>query len=136
MSLEDLMGTVATLRPFVPAKDFGESRRFYEVLGFRVTPLGDKIARVELSNAAGAKSFLLQDFYLKDLAENLMLQLLVQDLDGWWRHIVSLNLDRQFGVGAPRPPQEQSWGQRVAYLWDPAGVLWHVAAANAKPASE
>lgn len=124
------LSTGATLRPFVPARNFEASGRFYAVLGFSVTRLGEKIALVEIDGERGAASFLLQDFYVKELAENLMMQLLVRDLDAWWRHIEALDLDGRFGVGAPRPPQEQPWGQRVAYLWDPAGVLWHVAAGD------
>src|SRR3546814_12421880 len=64
-----------------------------------------------------------------------MIQLGVADLDRWWQHIESLELDKRFGVGPPRPPKEESWGLRVAYRWDPAGVLWHITAAgHAKPA--
>lgn len=127
MASDDLMATVVSMRPFLPAKDFAESRRFYEALGFKVTPLGDKVAHAQLGPARGTFSFLLQDFYVKEFAENLMMHLLVDDLDGWWRHIASLDLDTRFGVGAPRPPREEPWGLRVAYLWDPAGVLWHIA---------
>lgn len=134
--LDERLSAGAVMRPFVPAKDFQESRRFYEALGLRVTPLGDKVALVEVGGAQGAPSFLLQDFYVKDLADNLMMQLVVGDLDAWWEHIAALDLGGRFGVGAPRPPQEQPWGQSVAYLWDPAGVLWHVAAAPAELVSE
>jgi uncharacterized glyoxalase superfamily protein PhnB len=130
MALDDLISTVVTMRPFLPARDFSESRRFYETLGFQVTPLGDKTAHIQLGNVRGAFSFLLQDFYVKEFAENLMMHLLVEDLDGWWQHIASLSLDERFGVGAPRPPKAESWGLRVAYLWDPAGVLWHIASDN------
>ena len=127
MALDDLISTVISMRPFVPARDFEESQRFYQALGFQVVLLGEKTAHVQLGNVSGAFSFLLQDFYTKEFAENLMMHLLVEDLDGWWQHIASLDLHERFGVGAPRPPKEESWGLRVAYLWDPAGVLWHIA---------
>jgi hypothetical protein len=26
-----------------------------------------------------------------------------------------------------KPPMDQSWGLRIAYVIDPSGVLWHVA---------
>ena len=127
MAIENLVSSVVAMRPFVPAKDFGKSQQFYEALGFQVTSLGDKVADVQLSSKRAAFSFVLQDFYVKEFAENLMMHLLVEDLDGWWQHINSLSLDQRFGVRAPRPPRLESWGLRVAYLWDPAGVLWHVA---------
>ena len=127
MALNDLASTIVAMRPFLPARDFGESQRFYETLGFQVTPLGDKVAHIQMGKVRGAFSFLLQDFYVKEFAENLMMHLLVEDLDCWWRHIASLGLDQRFGVGPPRPPEKESWGLRVAYLWDPTGVLWHIA---------
>lgn len=128
MTADALTSSVVALRPFVPAKDFQDSQRFYEALGFTVTQLGDKIALVQLGRGQDGASFLLQDFYVKELAENLMMQLTVGDLDRWWQHINSLGLDQRFEVSAPRPPRQESWGLRVVYLWDPAGVLWHVAA--------
>src|SRR3546814_4661408 len=99
------MSSVVTLRPFVPAKDFQSSQRFYEALGFTVTPLSEKIARVLLGKGRDTASFLLQDFYVKEWAENHMMQLVVADLDRWWQHIESLELDKRFGVGPPRPPK-------------------------------
>ncbi|MEZ4701256.1 MAG: VOC family protein [Rhodothermales bacterium] len=109
-------------RPFVPAKDFNRSREFYEALGF------DKLLDGEVAIfAAGSGGFILQRFYQKDLAENLMMQLMVDDLDAWWRHIEALDLPARFGVSAPKAPKLQPWGLRVAYVVDPSGVLWHVA---------
>ena len=35
-AVSDLAGTVKTLRPFVPAKDFEISKRFYADIGFRI----------------------------------------------------------------------------------------------------
>ena len=120
--------SVMWMRPFLPARDFQQSKRFYEALGFRATPLGDKLAHMQLGDNSGQFSFLLQDFYVKEFAENLMMHLLVGDLDGWWRHIASLQLKDSFGVKAPIPPRLESWGLRVGYVFDPAGVLWHIAA--------
>src|SRR3546814_16614722 len=90
MTTDALMSSVVTLRPFVPAKDFQSSQRFYEALGFTVTPLSEKIARVLLGKGRDTASFLLQDFYVKEWAENHMMQLVVADLDRWWQHIESL----------------------------------------------
>lgn len=109
-------------RPFMPAKDFDVSKRFYETLGF------DKVldGEVAIFNA-GSGGFILQRYYQKEWAENFMMQLMVDDLDAWWAHIVTLDLAKQFGVPAPRAPAMQPWGLRIAYVVDPSGVLWHVA---------
>jgi hypothetical protein len=109
-------------RPFIPAKDFDVSKRFYEALGFEKVLDGD----VAIFNA-GSGGFILQRYYQKEWAENFMMQLMVDDLDAWWAHIVALDLAERFGVSAPRAPAMQAWGLRIAYVVDPSGVLWHVA---------
>jgi predicted enzyme related to lactoylglutathione lyase len=115
-------GTEAA-RPFLPALDFATSKAFYGALGFALELDGDDVAIYRI----GATSFLLQNHYRKEWAENFMMQLLVDDLDVWWQRIVSLDLPGKFGVPMPRPPTTQPWGLRIAYVVDPSGVLWHVA---------
>ena len=109
-------------RPFLPAKDFEQSKRFYEALGFEKR-LDGEVAIF----GVGASSFILQKYFQKNWAENFMMQLMVDDLDEWWAHVSSLDLPAKFGVSEPKPPKVQAWGLRVAYLVDPSGVLWHVA---------
>ena len=109
-------------RPFIPAKDFDLSKRFYEALGF-VKEWDDEVAIFRI----GVGGFILQRRFEKQWAENFMMHLMVDDLDAWWAHILSLELPKTFGVAAPKPPALQPWGLRVAFLVDPAGVLWHIA---------
>ena len=108
-------------RPFLPAQDYERSMRFYEALGFTKVLDGE----VGIFNA-GSGGFIVQRGYAKEWAENTMMQLMVDDLDAWWKHIQSLDLANKFGVQAPKPPAMQPWGLRVAYVYDPCGVLWHV----------
>jgi uncharacterized glyoxalase superfamily protein PhnB len=107
----------------LPTKDFEVSKAFYVALGFNIVLANDEVAIF----ATGASEFLLTRFYQKDYAENFMMQMLVDDLDGWWVRIASLDLPENFGVSKPREPAIQPWGLRVAYVFDPAGVLWHFA---------
>jgi uncharacterized glyoxalase superfamily protein PhnB len=109
-------------RPFLPSRDFDVSKRFYKTLGFQIL-LDSEVAIFEM----GSGGFILQRYYHKDWAENCMMQLMVDDLDGWWSHISKLDLPGQFGVPPPRAPAMQPWGLRVAFLTDPCGVLWHIA---------
>ena len=109
-------------RPFVPTKDLSQSKAFYEALGFTKVLDGD-IAIFE----AGYTGFILQALYDEKWAQYTMMQLLVDDLDAWWTHIESLDLPKKFGVPQPKPPAMQPWGMRVAYVIDPAGILWHIA---------
>jgi catechol 2,3-dioxygenase-like lactoylglutathione lyase family enzyme len=110
------------MRPFVPARDFDLSKRFYEALGFEKVLDGE----VAIFNTASG-GFILQRYYQKDWAENFMMQLMVDDLDAWWVHLGALDLPAKFGVQPPKPPAMQPWGLRIAYVFDPSGVLWHVA---------
>lgn len=121
MPASDVPAGAASARPFLPARDFAASKAFYEAIGFAKRFDGEVAIF-----AAGATEFILQDYYQKDWAENFMMQLLVDDLDGWWRHIAALDLPVRFGVAAPKPPTMQPWGLRVAYVFDPSGVLWHL----------
>jgi uncharacterized glyoxalase superfamily protein PhnB len=127
----DLAGTVKALRPFVPAKDFAKSKQFYGDLGFRIEPLGDSIAAMHI----GSHSFLLQDYYVEVWADNFVMHMFVDDLDAWWEHLSALNLATRYGVKSPRAPTLDSWGLTVAYMFDPAGVLWHIAAVPAENAA-
>lgn len=110
-------------RPFLPSRDFERSKAFYEALGFQKLLDGSDVAIFR----AGVGEFLLQRRYQKEWAENCMMQLMVDDLDSWWAHILRLDLPRRFAVQPPQSPAVQPWGLRVAYLIDPCGVLWHVA---------
>ncbi|MGZ3306544.1 MAG: VOC family protein [Asticcacaulis sp.] len=118
--------TSIVARPFLPAKDFALSKAFYEALGFK--KLLD--SEVAIFACGGAGGFVLQNAYVEDWAGNFMMQLMVEDLDGWWTHISGLDLAGRFGVTAPKPPKMQPWGLRVAYVYDPSGVLWHVCQAR------
>ncbi len=109
-------------RAFLPARDFTLSKQFYEALGFE-KQLDGEVAIFRI----GRSSFVLQKHFQKDWAENFMMQLMVDNLDAWWAHIVALDLPKKFGVPAPKAPAMQPWGLRIVYVVDPSGVLWHFA---------
>src|SRR6185369_12584755 len=104
------------VRPFIPAKEFDLSKRFYEALGFEKVLDSD----VAIFNV-GSGGFILQNYYQKEWAENFMMQLMVEDLDAWWEHITALDLPGRFGVQSPKAPAMQPWGLRIAYIVDPSG---------------
>jgi hypothetical protein len=118
-----IMDQILAIRPFVPAKDFDVSKRFYRELGFTLTHEDESVAILKL----GSFSFILQNAYAKEFAENCMIQLLVRDVDLWWQKTKPGELTEQFSVKAPREPALQSWGMKVGFIFDPSGVLWHVA---------
>jgi hypothetical protein len=118
-----LIPGIRSFRPFLPAKEFQTSLRFYEAIGFEAYRLGDTLAELSL----GSYAFLLQGYYVKEWAENTVMHVLVNDVHAWWQHINSLDLANQFGVSPPAPPRVEPWGLTVAYVFDPTGVLWHFA---------
>jgi hypothetical protein len=123
MQADELASSVKALMPFVPARDFETSKRFYADLGFEVRPLGPDLAAVSL----GEQGFLLQNYYVAQWADNFMFHMLVTDLASWWEHISSLDLAARYGVPNPRPPKLEAWGLNEVHVIDPAGVCWHVA---------
>ena len=122
-SITDLIPSIQAFRPFLPAKEFETSLRFYKALGFDAHPLGKTLAELSL----GAHAFLLQGYYVKEWAENTVMHVLVTEVDAWWRHFNSLDLAKRFGVAPPVEPRAEPWGLTVVYVFDPSGVLWHFA---------
>lgn len=68
------------IKAFVPAKDFELSKRFYQDLGFTMASDGGGIAYFHHGDHC---AFLLQDFFVKEFAENLQMHLLVEDVQAW-----------------------------------------------------
>jgi uncharacterized glyoxalase superfamily protein PhnB len=112
--------TVVEVKAFVPAQDFARSMAFYQALGFTRASVFEDIAYFH----CGESSFLLQDFYVREHAENFQMHLLVADVDAW--HDKAKAVAAEFGVAigevATRP-----WAMRDFTLFDPSGVLWRVA---------
>ena len=65
------------LKAFIPSKDFELSKQFYLDIGFVLASDTHGIAYFHHLNV----SFLLQNFYVKELAENFMMHLLVESVD-------------------------------------------------------
>lgn len=114
------MATVE-IKAFVPALDFGLSKRFYQDLGFTLAWSDDDLAYFRHGNS----SFLLQNFF-KEEAANFMMHLLVEDVDAWWHHVQEHELTGKYGVKA-EPPADRTWGMRDFVILDPTGVLWRIA---------
>ncbi|MEM9315702.1 MAG: glyoxalase [Pseudomonadota bacterium] len=106
----------------MPARDFALSKQFYQDIGF---DLGyDEGGLAHFSH--GACAFLLQDYYDKVFAENLMLHLLVEDVDAWWSAIHDADIEERYAVGQSRV-ELRPWKMRDFTLGDPSGVLWRIA---------
>ena len=114
---------VSDLRPFIPARDFALCKRFYAGLGWETQDVDDGLALVRL---ADGQHFYIQDYYIKDVAENCMLHLTVEDAQAWYRHVSDVLRRDKFLDARVQPPKLQPYGALVTFVHDPSGVLLHL----------
>jgi len=111
------------LRTFVPAQDFALSQAFYAALGCELEWSDDSLALFRV----GASRFYLQRYYLKEWAENCALHISVEDAAGCYADISALVESGRFPSVRVAAPKREPYGALVTYVWDPAGVLLHLA---------
>ncbi len=111
----------AEIKAFVPARDFALSKRFYEDIGFTIGWSSEDLAHVHCDGAA----FLLQNFYVQEHADNFMMSMSVQDVDGWWDRLQKLDLPARYGTRF-EALSDKPWGMRDFVVIDPTGVLWRI----------
>ena len=109
-----------SIRPFIGAQDFELSRAFYRDLGFQETILEPKLS---VFTSEGL-SFYLQDYYTKDWVDNSMIFMEVDDVDQFYRYLLTLNLMDKHKNARVSSVQVMAWG-KVCYVHDPSGILWH-----------
>lgn len=115
---------VKELMTFVPSgSGYHREIKLYEALGFTVVWKSEEISILRI----GAFRFFLQNFENKELQENFMMDLEVENLDHWWDKISSLDLPGKFPGARVKAPEDYPWGKREIHLITPAGVLWHIA---------
>lgn len=114
---------VTEVRPFIGARDFAESKAFYVALGWEVEYEDDGLAL--LANADYC--FYLQNHYAKEWVENTMLHVAVADARACHQQVKALLDSGRFPDARVAEPKEEPYGALVTYVWDPAGVLLHLA---------
>jgi hypothetical protein len=117
---------VSDIRTFLPAQDFELSKQFYVALGSELEWFDENLA---LFNLAGFR-FYLQRYYTKEWAENCMLHISVQDATNCYAQISQLIKSERFPGARVAPPKQEPYGALVTYVWDPSGVLLHLAQWN------
>ncbi|MCF8245703.1 MAG: hypothetical protein K9J37_14010 [Saprospiraceae bacterium] len=109
-----------SIRPFIGAKNFELSRRFYRDLGFQESVLAPNFSYFD-SEGFG---FYLQDAYVKDWIDNSMIFMEVEDVDRFWKELLALDLPAKYETVRLTPIREYDWG-RECFVHDPSGILWH-----------
>ncbi|MFK3846512.1 glyoxalase [Stenotrophomonas sp. NPDC078853] len=122
----DLQAT--DVRMFLPSRDFALSQAFYEALGCEREWADDNLALFKL----GPSRFYLQRGYAKEWAENTMLHVAVQDAAACFNAIRALLDTGKYPGARVALPRSEPYGAQVTYVWDPAGVLLHLAQWDAK----
>ncbi len=110
-----------SIRAFIGAIHFEESRQFYKELGFEESPVSKDMSYLRVSDTLG---FYLQDAYVEDWINNTMLFLEVDDVTRYWKELQSLGLEQRFKNVKLTSIKEEDWG-RECFMHDPSGVLWH-----------
>ena len=77
-----------------------------------------------MTGQGGNSSFLLQDFFVREHADNFQMHLLVENVDDL--HQKATGVAERFNVKIGQP-EDQPWAMRDFTLFDPSGVLWRSA---------
>lgn len=109
-----------SIRPFIGAKNFELSRRFYRDLGFQESILEHNLSLFQTEGVG----FYLQDAYVKDWIDNTMIFLEVSDVARHYKALQALDLPARYEGVKLTPIREEAWG-RECFLHDPSGILWH-----------
>ena len=118
--------TASDVRVFVPAKDFALSKAFYKALGWQLNWEDAELAEMEIAD----RRFLLQNYYKKEWADNFMIHVSIDDAQAWYELASSIIATGKYLGAKVNPPAPQAYGALVTHLWDPSGVLLHLAQWN------
>ena len=110
--------TIKELVVYVPAEDFEQSKRFYAALGFTLTEGWGETMDCRLGRA----TFRLQNYYVKEWAENFMMKFEVDDVQAWYNHTKKVIADGDFG-SAKCEEIEIIADTKILHVVDPCGVL-------------
>ncbi|SRR6187200_611007 len=110
-----------SIRAFIGAENFEESRQFYKDLGFEESVISKDMSLFKVSDKLG---FYLQDAYVKDWVDNTMIFLEVEDVDRYWSELQDLALEKKYKNVKLTPVRNDYWG-RECFMHDPSGILWH-----------
>ena len=119
-----------SIRAFIGAKDYEQSRMFYRQLGFIETQL-DKMSYFQVTESMG---FYLQDSYVKDWVNNSMLFLEIDDVESCRKELMSKGLHEKYKYVRFSEIRTFDHGRQL-FMHDPSGVLWHFCEFNKKDKS-
>jgi hypothetical protein len=109
-----------SIRPFIGARDFKVSQKFYRDMGF--------VESIAAPNMSFFKTegfgFYLQDAYVKDWVDNTMVFMEVDDVESHWKEMKALDLPMRYENVRITAIRSEQWGKEY-FVHDPSGILWH-----------
>ncbi|MFM9909666.1 MAG: glyoxalase [Chitinophagaceae bacterium] len=118
---------VKSIRPFLGAKDYNLSKKFYKAIGFEEVVISTDMSLFKIDQFG----FYLQDAHVKDWVDNTMIFLEVEDVDQYWKELFALDLTTKYNSVRLTAVKQFDWG-RECFLHDPSGILWHFGQFNSK----
>ena len=112
---------INSIRTFIGAKDFDNSRAFYKEWGFEERITSNTMSYFFIDSFG----FYLQDYFVQEWVQNSMVFLEVNDLEAYWLYIKAKELDKKFEGVRLIDPKSYDWGSE-GFIHDPSGVLWHI----------
>ena len=113
--------TAKSIRPFLGAKNFELSRRFYQDWGFQEMVLSPDLSVFKLDQLA----FYLQRAYVKDWIDNTMIFLEVDNVERYHQELSAMELPSKYDGVKLSLVRIEDWGKEC-FLHDPSGILWHI----------
>ncbi len=110
-----------SVRSFIGAINFEESRQFYKDLGFEESIISKDMSYFKIFGDLG---FYLQDAYVEDWVNNSMIFLEVNNVDEYWIELQKLGLHQKYKGVKLTPIKKYDWGKEC-FMHDPSGILWH-----------
>lgn len=114
-----------SIRPFIGANNYEVSRQFYCDLGFEEVVLFPNMSLFQNETIG----FYLQDAYVKDWIDNTMVFMEVENVNKFYKDLLTLNLTEKYPTVRIVPVKNHPWGKEC-YVHDPSGILWHIGAFN------
>jgi hypothetical protein len=109
-----------SLEPFIPSgSNFESSKQLFQELGFHITWDAGDYTGFEKDGCR----FILQKYNNQAFAENLMINVKIDNAEAFWKELNEKGLVEKFGVRIGKPTR-QPYGLEVNVI-DIAGVCWH-----------
>jgi catechol 2,3-dioxygenase-like lactoylglutathione lyase family enzyme len=110
-----------TIRTFIGAKNYDESREFYRAIGFEEVVIDVTMCLFQVNENLG---FYLQDYYVEDWANNSMIFLEVDDVEKCAEELLGKGLHDKYQYVRFTEIKQFEWGREL-FMHDPSGILWH-----------